>query len=157
MQSLWFFPAYLSAPERAAAGEYTISIDEMTGIQALQRALPNLPMRPGKVERREFEYIRHGTQTLISNFNVVTGQVMTPTVVNQRTEVDVVRHCQRLIASETTVTKWHLIMDCLNIHQSESLVYWVAHIEGIDPESLGIKGKSARFKRRLHFWRDQVA
>ncbi len=39
----------------------------MTGIQAIERALPSLPMRPGKVECREFEYIRHGTQTLIAN------------------------------------------------------------------------------------------
>jgi putative transposase len=53
----------LSALTRAVIGERTISIDEMTGIQARERALPSLPMRPGKVERREFEYIRHGTQT----------------------------------------------------------------------------------------------
>lgn len=129
----------------------------MTGIQALERALPNLPMRPGKVERREFEYIRHGTQTLIANFNVVTGQVVTPTVGDQRTEVDFVHHCQRLIAAVPNATKWHLIMDCLNIHQSESLVYWVAHIEGIDLESLGVKGKSGilkSMKTRATFLKD---
>jgi hypothetical protein len=44
---------YLSAPIRAIQGERTISIDEMTGIQAIERALPSLPMRPGKVECRE--------------------------------------------------------------------------------------------------------
>ena len=53
----------------------TVSIDEMTGIQALERAAASLPMKPGKVERREFEYIRHGTQTLIASFDVVTGEV----------------------------------------------------------------------------------
>ncbi|UXE62083.1 MAG: hypothetical protein KA717_04265 [Woronichinia naegeliana WA131] len=62
---------YLSAMERAEQGEQTISIDEMTGIQALERKAPAQPMRPGKPERREFEYIRHGTQTLIASFNVV--------------------------------------------------------------------------------------
>ena len=53
----------------------TVSIDEMTGIQALERIAPSLPMKPGKIERREFEYVRHGTQTLIAHFNVATGKV----------------------------------------------------------------------------------
>jgi len=51
----------------------------MTGIQALERLAPDLPLRPGKVQRREFEYIRHGTQSLIANFDVATGQVICPT------------------------------------------------------------------------------
>ncbi|MEA3641820.1 MAG: helix-turn-helix domain-containing protein, partial [Lamprobacter sp.] len=63
------------APERAAAGIETHSIDEMTGVQAIERAAATLPMRPGLVERDEFEYIRHGTLTLIAAFDVVTGQV----------------------------------------------------------------------------------
>lgn len=133
---------YLSAPQRAEQGERTISIDEMTGIQALERARPSLPMRPGKVECREFEYIRHGTQTLIANFDVVTGKVVTPTLDNQRTEADFLSHCQRLIASDPNACKWHLIMDCLNIHQSESLVRWIAELEGISQQTLGVKGKS---------------
>lgn len=58
---------YLSAKERAEQGERTVCIDEMTGIQAKERLAPDLPMRPGKVERKEFEYIRHGTQTLIAS------------------------------------------------------------------------------------------
>ena len=53
----------------------TVSIDEMTGIQALERVSPDLPMRPGKVERHEFEYRRHGTQTLIAAFDVAAGTV----------------------------------------------------------------------------------
>ncbi|MEH2146658.1 transposase, partial [Nostoc sp.] len=93
----------------------------MTGIQATERVLPSLPMRPGKVECREFEYIRHGTQTLIANFDVATGQVVVPSIDQTRTEVDFLSHCQRLIASDPNASKWHLIMDCLNIHQSESL------------------------------------
>ncbi|MGI2909681.1 IS630 family transposase, partial [Hassallia sp. VBCCA 56010] len=60
----------------------------MTGIQALQRVEKDLPLRPGKVLRREFEYIRHGTQTLIANFDVVTGQIVSPTCGDTRTEED---------------------------------------------------------------------
>lgn len=137
---------YLNAIENAEKGERTISIDEMTGIQALERAQPSLPMRPGKVECREFEYVRHGTQTLIANFDVVSGKVITPTIGEQRTEADFLAHCQRLIASEPTTGRWHLIMDCLNIHQSESLVRWVAQLEGIPQSALGIKGNSGILK-----------
>ena len=52
---------YRQAPELAEKGEAVMSTDEMTGVQALERKHPGLPMAPGKVERREFEYIRHGT------------------------------------------------------------------------------------------------
>src|SRR5262245_454653 len=68
----------------------TVSIDEMTGIQALERIAPNLPMKPGKVERREFEYRRHGTQTLIAAFDVTTGKIE-GTIGNTRTEKDFAR------------------------------------------------------------------
>lgn len=118
----------------------------MTGIQASERALPSLPMRPGKVEYREFEYIRHGTQTLIANFDVVTGQLVAPTIGQTRTEADFLAHCQRLFASDPNASKWHLIMDCLNIHQSESLVRWIAEIESIPQDTLGVKGKEGILK-----------
>ena len=79
---------YISAIERYQNGERTISIDEMTGIQATERLEKDLPMRPGKVARREFEYIRHGTQSLIASFDVATGQIIEPTCGDTRTEVD---------------------------------------------------------------------
>ena len=67
-------------------------MDEMTGIQALERIAPTKPMRPGQVERREFEYKRHGTQCLIGNFEVATGQVIGPTVQPTRTGEDFAAH-----------------------------------------------------------------
>ena len=60
---------YQTAPTVAEQGGQTVSIDEMTGIQALERAAKSLPMKPGHVERREFEYIRHGTKALIAAFD----------------------------------------------------------------------------------------
>jgi putative transposase len=113
----------------------------MTGIQALERKAPDLPMRPGKIRRREFEYIRHGTQTLIASFDVATGEVIAASVGDTRTEVDYLLHVQQTIATDPNATKWHLVMDCLNTHQSESLVRYVAAVEGLDID-LGIKGKS---------------
>ena len=54
---------YALAPERARGGERTISTDELTGVQALQRKYPDLPMQPDHVLRREFEYIQVSWQT----------------------------------------------------------------------------------------------
>lgn len=113
----------------------------MTGIQALERQAPDLPMRPGKIQKREFEYIRHGTQTLISSFNVASGQIIYATIGDTRTENDYLIHVQQTIETDPKALKWHLIMDCLNTHQSESLVRYVAQVEGLDID-LGIKGKS---------------
>lgn len=79
-------------------------------------------MRPGKRERREFEYIRHGTQTLIASFDLATGQVVEASVGDPRTEMDYLSHIQHLIATDPNAVKWHLVMDYLNIDRSESLV-----------------------------------
>lgn len=135
----------MRAQERAEIGERTISLDEMTGIQALERKAPDLPMGPGKIQRREFEYIRHGTQTLIASFDVPSGAVTHGSVGDTRTETDFLSHVQETIATDPDASKWHLIMDCLNTHQSESLVRYVAQIEGLDID-LGIKGKSGILK-----------
>ena len=93
----------MEAPAAAAGGIRTVSIDEMTGIQALERAAPSLPMKPGKVERREFEYVRHGTQTLIAAFDVVTGKVQ-GTAGDTRTEADYVAFLEALFASDESAT-----------------------------------------------------
>ena len=132
---------YAQAAERARQGERTISLDELTGVQALERKEPDLPMQPGHVLRREFVYIRHGTRSWFINFDVVTGQVIEPSCGPTRTEEDALAHLQRLIASDRKATRWHLMVDNLNIHQSESLVRWVAEREGIAPAALGVKGK----------------
>jgi putative transposase len=147
---------YLKAIERAKLGERTMSLDEMTGIQALERKNPDLPMRPGKIQRREFEYIRHGTQTLIASFDVACGQVIYASVGKTRTEMDYFTHVEQTIATDPDAAKWHLVMDCLNTHQSASLVRHVAQVEGLDID-LGVKGKSGilqSMKTRTEFLTD---
>jgi transposase len=136
---------YLTAAQRANLGERTLCTDEMTGIQIIERKAPDLPLRPGKVQRQEFEYVRHGTQTLIANFDVVTGQGVTPTCGDSRTESDFVAHIQQTVESDLDATKWHFIVDCLNIHQSESLVRFVSQFEGLEID-LGIKGETGILK-----------
>jgi putative transposase len=122
-----------------------VCIDEMTGIQAIERKEKDLPLRPGKVRRREFEYIRHGTQALIANFDVVTGKVIHPTCGDSRNEQDLAQNIRQLIESDPDAKKWNLIMDCLNTHQSETLVRLIAKKEGLDID-LGVKGKSGILK-----------
>jgi hypothetical protein len=133
---------YASAAERAKQGERTISMGELTGVQAIERKHPDLAMQPGHLLRREFEYIRHGTLSWFINFDVVSGQMIEPSWGVQRTEEDALAHLQRLIASDPQARKWHLVLDNLNIHQSEALVLWVAQQEGIAVETLGVKSKS---------------
>jgi putative transposase len=129
-----------------AAGERTLSTDEMTGVQALERAAPGLPLRPGKVERREFEYIRHGTLSLMINFDVATGQVIWPSIGPTRTEADFAAHIRGTIESDPNVSQWHFVSDNLNTHCSESLVRYVAEVSEIAPERLGVKEKCGILK-----------
>ena len=75
-------------------------MDEMTGIQALERCAPDQAMRPGGRERQEFEYRRHGTQTLIASFDVASGRLVKGTVGDTRTEADYLAHLQSVIATD---------------------------------------------------------
>src|SRR5215468_1689626 len=131
---------YLAAPALLEAGERVLSTDEMTGIQALERKHPTIPMGPGRAERREFEYIRRGTLTLIANFDVAQGTIVVPSLGPTRTEEDFCAHITRTVASDPEATRWHFVTDNLNIHQSESLVRFVAKHDGITAD-LGDKEK----------------
>jgi DDE superfamily endonuclease len=147
---------YQDAPSLAKRGERTVSTDELTGVQALERKHPGLPLAPGHVQRREFEYERHGTRCFILSRDVVTGKLVAPFCGPTRTEEDFLAHVQALVATDPLVSRWHIVCDNLNIHQSESLVRWVAQISGIEQE-LGKKGEFgilALMPRRAKFLRD---
>ncbi len=131
---------YLTAQQLAQAGVYIVSSDEKTGIQALERKHPSRPMIAGKVELREFEYIRHGTLALIASFAVATGRIITASVGPTRKEEDFAEHLEAVIASEPKAG-WIFIVDQLNTHKSETLVRLVAQHCGLETE-LGEKGKS---------------
>jgi len=136
---------YHQALDLYEQGGHTVSTDEKTGIQALERMHPTLPMKPGQVELQEFDYIRHGTQTLIANLEVATGKVIAPTVGQTRTEEDFAAHIGRTIDLDPD-GKWVFITDqrelaeFVNTHQSEALVRLVAERCGLD-QNLGEKGK----------------
>jgi hypothetical protein len=130
---------YQQARSFTQQGGHVMSTDEKTGIQALERAAPTWPMKPGLVERPEYEYIRHGTQCLIANVNVATGEIIAPSIGATRTEEDCAAHIAQTIAPDPEAP-WIFIVDQLNIHQSETLVRLVARACRIE-EDLGEKAK----------------
>ncbi|GGF65775.1 hypothetical protein GCM10010912_08530 [Paenibacillus albidus] len=79
---------YQWTPLLHTLGVHVVSLDEMTGIQALERLHPTLPMKPGLIERRGFEYIRHGTLSLIAGFDVAIGQLPVVSMGPTRGETD---------------------------------------------------------------------
>ncbi len=116
-----------------------VSVDEKPGMQAMERDGPILPTTFGKVERREFNYIRHGTQVLIANLHLATGQIIAPTIQHTRTELDFVEHIRQTIATDPQAG-WLFLCDPLNTHMSASLVEYIAS-QLDDPTPLGKKEK----------------
>ena len=112
----------------------------MTGIQALERISPDLPMKVGKVQSIEFEYERHGTQTLLGGFNIATGAIQ-GLIQETRTELDFAELIKYLIEQNPGASVYHFVADQLNTHKSESLVRFVSSFCE-DTQDLGVKGKS---------------
>jgi len=147
---------YRAAAQSTAVGERVVSTDELTGVQALERVHPGLPLAPGKAERREFEYVRHGTRTFILSRDVATGQIVAPSVGPTRTEADFAAHLRGVVATDPAAARWHFVVDNLNTHQSEALVRLVAEASGLG-HALGVKGQSgvlASQSSRAAFLRD---
>lgn len=92
------------------ANAVVISVDEKTGITARARKHPDQPGRPGQRTRREFEYIRHGTVSIVAALNVHTGQVLTERIDrnNADTFIGFLRQLNESIPAGTSI---HLVMD----------------------------------------------
>lgn len=135
---------YEKANEMAAKGIHLVSTDEKTGIQALERIYPTKPMMPGKPALVEHEYKRHGTQTLIANLEIATGNCIAPSIGKRRTEADFAAHIRQTVATDPEA-EWIFIVDQLNTHQSASLVRLVAELCHLKLD-LGCKGKEGILK-----------
>jgi transposase len=112
---------YLNPPP----GTVLISIDEKTGIQARSRKHPEVGVRPGRDARREFEYIRHGTVSIIAAMNVATGQVIAERIEanNSATFTKFLHRLGQLIDPALNI---HLIMDNGSSHVSKATRAWIA-------------------------------
>jgi hypothetical protein len=138
--------AYLAAPALAQQDVHTLSTDEKSGIQAIERDAPALPMRPGLAEKQEFNYDRHGTLCLTANLDVASGKIIAPTIAPTRGEDDFAAHVAQTVGTDPGGT-WLFICDQLNTHMSEALVRLVALLCGL-VINLGVKGKSGILKSR---------
>ena len=115
---------YRGAIEMHKKGVHVVSIDEKSGIQAIERAEPNLPMRQRSPEKIEHEYTRYGTQCLIANLEVGTGKIIAPMVSETRKNNDFLCNIKNLVALDPSA-EWVFILDQLNTHKSEELVKFI--------------------------------
>ena len=132
---------YQQAAALAEQGELVVANDEMTGVQALERAAPDHPTAPGRERLIEYEYIRHGTLAFLVSFHVALGGILFVSAGPTRTEGDYVAHIRQMVAAHPQIKRWHLVVDNLNIHCSETLVRYVAAESDLAID-LGVKGKA---------------
>lgn len=125
---------------------HVISIDEKTGIQALERLEAKAPVSQGGHLRKEYEYQRHDTTTLIAAINVEDGKVFNHILGPTRTEEDYSNFMKKTVYKLPEMDKIVVLSDQLNTHISESLVRWIGEMEGYDNAELGIKGESGFLK-----------
>ena len=112
---------YLDPPP----GTVLISIDEKTGIQAKSRRHPVIPTRPGRNARREFEYVRHGTVSIIAAMNVTAGEVIAERI-DRNDSVTFTRFLAMLDQMTPPHLRIHLIMDNGSSHTSRATRAWLA-------------------------------
>jgi hypothetical protein len=136
---------YLMAAINEVLGIHTVSVDEKTGIQALGREAPTKPMEPGKPERIEYNYDRHGTLCLFGNLNVALGNIVAPKLQATRTSEDFADNIDAIIATDPEA-EWIFVCDNLNTHLSTLLVMLVAVLCEIPLDSLGKEGKRGVLK-----------
>jgi hypothetical protein len=128
---------YLSAPRLYEQGRLVICTDEKTGMQILERKYPTQPARPGKPEKREHEYIRHGVRALIGSFVVPTGRVVWNLGLT-RTSQDFVAHLQQVVDAHPKMQRYDWVVDNLNTHWSLEVCERIGRWSGvaIDPHAL---------------------
>jgi hypothetical protein len=146
---------YINAQELEEKGTHVVSTDEMTGVQALEHKYPDKLPVPGMCAKMEFEYIRHGTASLIGFFNVATGVLYAPYLNQTRNEEDFCQAVRDTYGTDPEAS-WVFVSDGLNTHKSELLVKFVAEACGLDID-LGVKGKYGilkSMKSRTEFLHD---
>jgi transposase len=104
---------------KAPKGSVVLSVDEKTGIQAVERKHADRSPVPGRLRRREFEYIRHGTQALIAAMDVHSGRVH-GSCTDRRTQADLVAFMEQ-VAHAYPKGRVHIVWDNLNTHRAQSV------------------------------------
>jgi transposase len=111
---------YMNPPEHAVV----LCVDEKTGIQALDRTRPTLPMRPGQLERRTHDYVRNGITDLFAALNVATGEVIARTDTRHRA-VEFIKFLDLLDGSVPAELDVHVIIDNASTHKTPAVKKWL--------------------------------
>ncbi|MGH3784228.1 MAG: IS630 family transposase [Pseudonocardiaceae bacterium] len=111
---------YLDPP----ADTVLFSMDEKTAMHARSRKRATRPVRPGQLERREFEYVRHGTVSLIAAMNVTTGTVH-PKIITRNDSAAFIEFLTELAQTVDPTKKIHLILDNGSSHTSKKTRKWL--------------------------------
>ena len=137
---------YVDAPRLYQQGRLVLCSDEKTGMQVLDRPDPTRPARPGHPEKREFEYIRLGTRTLIGTFCVPTGEVVWD-LGQTRTSLDFRAHVLRVAAHYRSFKGFDWVVDNLNTHVSLEPCEVAAYLNGVafEPKSLATMAQRQAF------------
>ena len=114
-----------TALEAYQQGRLVICCEEKTGRQVLERKAPTKPAQPGRRERREHAYIRHGTRVLINSLAVAAGQIAW-TIGTTRKAPDFVAHLKQAYAKLPRMPRYDWVMDNLNTHWSLDVCRLVA-------------------------------
>jgi transposase len=134
---------YLDAPRLYQRGELVLCVDEKTGIQALERARPTRAAAPGRDERRDHEYVRHGTCCLLATRVVATGEVI-GSITRQRGRWDFVRHVRDVVEHFPGVQRFHWVMDNLNTHWTFELCRYLGKLSGVWDDRPSLRTGAAR-------------
>jgi transposase len=110
---------YLNPPQNALV----LCVDEKTGIQALDRTQPLLPLGAKKPRSWTNEYVRHGTQTLLAALEIASGQVVAH-VKQRRTSVNFLHFLKDVVAA-FPARDLHMVLDNLNIHKNQAARHWL--------------------------------
>jgi DDE superfamily endonuclease len=139
---------YLDSFRLFEQGELVVSVDEKTSIQALERLHETMPTLPGLIERREFEYRRHGTRCLIGSLVVPTGQII-GSVTAHRGRWDFIRHIRDVVEMFPKVKRFHWVMDNLNTHWTFELCRYLAVDGGCWNGGKGLRLRKGKERREF--------
>lgn len=134
---------YVDAPRLHQRGELVVCCDEKTGMQILQRKHPTILVQPGKPEKREHEYIRHGTRCLIASFVVPTGNVVWD-LGQTRTSLDFATHLAHVASQFPDTQRFHWVLDNLNTHWSLDVCELMAKLNGLPFHKKDLKNGTQR-------------
>ena len=112
---------YMDPPDRALV----LCVDEKSQIQALDRTQPLLPMRPGQIERRTHDYVRHGTTSLFAALNVKTGEIIGQCHQRHRT-IEFRKFLDTVEAAVPADLTLHLVLDNYATHKTPLIRRWLA-------------------------------